>query len=201
MSPSRKLDREKDNGREPRTILRRKRLILCCSLPPILQELEKLEEQLAETKLEIEKYKGQGQSHDTARKKILLELEEKLNKTEEREAQYEVKYQRTMKAIGHIKQVVGSTFNKIGGQHVQLGTSSRLPAASSTKEVGSRRDATPEGRKCAHHFGQDYCFNAKVETYLNFHVLEFVFETAAGSSLELCKLAGKRFVGDHILII
>jgi chromosome segregation ATPase len=122
VSPSRKLDREKDNGRERRTILRRKRLFLCYSLAPILQELEKLEEQLAETKLEIEKYKGQGQSHDTARKKILLELEEKLNKTEEREAQYEVKYQRTMKAIGHIKQVVGSTFNKIGGQQTRCDT-------------------------------------------------------------------------------
>ncbi|GAQ83044.1 hypothetical protein KFL_001330270 [Klebsormidium nitens] len=78
------------------------------------QELEKLEEQLADTRLEIEKYKGQGASHDSARKKILLELEERLNRTEEREAQYEVRFQKTMKAIAHIKQVVTSTFNKIG---------------------------------------------------------------------------------------
>jgi hypothetical protein len=138
-----------------------------------LQELEKLEEQLAETKLEIEKYKGQGQSHDTARKKILLELEEKLNKTEEREAQYEVKYQRTMKAIGHIKQVVGSTFNKIGGQH--------------------RRDATP--------VRSTLLFQCEGLRVPEFPCLEFVFETGDGSSLELCQLAEKRFAGDQFLIL
>merc|ERR1719407_324333 len=45
-------------------------------------ECEKLEEQIAEIKSEIEKYKGQGLNTDNQRKKILKDLKERLQRTE-----------------------------------------------------------------------------------------------------------------------
>lgn len=45
-------------------------------------EIERLELMIAETKTSIEKYKGQGVSTDTQRKKILRGLEEQLSITE-----------------------------------------------------------------------------------------------------------------------
>jgi hypothetical protein len=56
-------------------------------------EMEKLEEQISEVKNEIEKYKGQGIHTDSERKKLLVELEGKLTKTEGKANQYEEKYQ------------------------------------------------------------------------------------------------------------
>ena len=45
-------------------------------------ECEKLEEQIADIRSEIEKYKGQGLNTDNQRKKILKDLEERLARTE-----------------------------------------------------------------------------------------------------------------------
>lgn len=45
-------------------------------------EIERLELMIAETKNSIEKYKGQGVSTDTQRKKVLRGLEEQLSITE-----------------------------------------------------------------------------------------------------------------------
>lgn len=49
-----------------------------------LSEIERLELMIAETKNSIEKYKGQGVSTDTQRKKVLRGLEEQLFITEVR---------------------------------------------------------------------------------------------------------------------
>eukprot|EP00735_Rhodelphis_limneticus_P012117 TRINITY_DN5307_c0_g1::TRINITY_DN5307_c0_g1_i1::g.24206::m.24206 TRINITY_DN5307_c0_g1::TRINITY_DN5307_c0_g1_i1::g.24206 ORF type:complete len:413 (+),score=175.76,sp/A8JF70/ODA1_CHLRE/47.31/1e-109,Sec8_exocyst/PF04048.9/1.4,Sec8_exocyst/PF04048.9/21,Sec8_exocyst/PF04048.9/0.064,SpoIIIAH/PF12685.2/0.0087,SpoIIIAH/PF12685.2/1.5e+04,SpoIIIAH/PF12685.2/1.3e+03,DUF948/PF06103.6/1.4e+03,DUF948/PF06103.6/12,DUF948/PF06103.6/4.7,APG6/PF04111.7/9.1,APG6/PF04111.7/0.08,Mitovir_RNA_pol/PF05919.6/0.16,Mitov len=78
------------------------------------QEIEKLDEQIAEIKGEIEKYKGQGVSTDNQRKKILKELEDKLQTTEAKAEQYEHKYNQAMKTINALKNGIWSIFNKIG---------------------------------------------------------------------------------------
>ena len=50
--------------------------------PPRRSEIERLELMIAEAKNSIEKYKGQGVSTDTQRKKVLRGLEEQLAATE-----------------------------------------------------------------------------------------------------------------------
>mmetsp|Transcript_29376 Transcript_29376/g.46099 ORF Transcript_29376/g.46099 Transcript_29376/m.46099 type:complete len:561 (-) Transcript_29376:97-1779(-) len=77
-------------------------------------EVEKLEEQIAETRKEIEKYRGQGQSTDNQRKKILQDLEEKLSKTETKAGQYESRALKTMSTVNLLKQGIQMTFDKVG---------------------------------------------------------------------------------------
>merc|ERR1711988_981036 len=77
-------------------------------------ECEKLEEQIADIKSEIEKYKGQGLNTDNQRKKILKELEDRLSKTEAKAEQYEKKYEAAMKTVNALKLGIQSIFNKIG---------------------------------------------------------------------------------------
>ena len=77
-------------------------------------ECEKLEEQIADIKSEIEKYKGQGLNTDNQRKKILKDLEERLAKTEAKAEQYEKKYEAAMKTVNALKVGIQSIFNKIG---------------------------------------------------------------------------------------
>ena len=45
-------------------------------------EVESLEEKIAATRKEIEQYRGQGKSVDSAKKQVLVDLEEKLATTE-----------------------------------------------------------------------------------------------------------------------
>ena len=77
-------------------------------------ECEKLEEQIAEIRSEIEKYKGQGLNTDNQRKKILKDLEERLARTEAKAEQYEKKYEAAMKTVNALKQGIASIFKKIG---------------------------------------------------------------------------------------
>jgi len=77
-------------------------------------ECEKLEEQIADIKSEIEKYKGQGLNTDNQRKKILKDLEERLQRTEAKAEQYEKKYEAAMKTVNALKVGIQSIFNKIG---------------------------------------------------------------------------------------
>mmetsp|Transcript_15605 Transcript_15605/g.39598 ORF Transcript_15605/g.39598 Transcript_15605/m.39598 type:complete len:80 (+) Transcript_15605:1660-1899(+) len=67
-------------------------------------EVEKLEEQNAELRVEIEKYKGQGGNTENQRKKLLKDLEDKLAKTEAKAAQYEEK---ALKATKTVESLVG----------------------------------------------------------------------------------------------
>lgn len=78
------------------------------------QEIAKLEEQIAEVKGEIERYKGQGASTDSQRKKILRELEERLAKTEAKAEAYEGKYTTAMKTVNALRAGIYSIFTKIG---------------------------------------------------------------------------------------
>jgi chromosome segregation ATPase len=77
-------------------------------------ECEKLEEQIADIKAEIEKYKGQGLNTDNQRKKILKDLEDRLQRTEAKAEQYEKKYEAAMKTVNALKVGIQSIFNKIG---------------------------------------------------------------------------------------
>ena len=77
-------------------------------------ECEKLEEQIADIKGEMEKYKGQGLNTDNQRKKILKDLEERLARTEAKAEQYEKKYDAAMKTVNALKVGIQSIFNKIG---------------------------------------------------------------------------------------
>jgi uncharacterized coiled-coil DUF342 family protein len=78
------------------------------------QEIEKLEEQISDIKQEIEKYKGQGVNTDNQRKKILKDLEDRLNKTESKADMYEQKYQAAMKTVNALKDGIWKIYNKIG---------------------------------------------------------------------------------------
>jgi chromosome segregation ATPase len=77
-------------------------------------DIERLEEQIAEIKGEIEKYKGQGVNTENQRKKILKDLEDKLQKTEAKSHQYDEKYQAAQKTVNALKVGIQSIFHKIG---------------------------------------------------------------------------------------
>lgn len=77
-------------------------------------DIEKLEGQISEIKAEIEKYKGQGMNTENQRKKILKDLEDKLEKTEAKSKQYDEKYQAAQKTVNALKEGIQSIFIKIG---------------------------------------------------------------------------------------
>ena len=78
-------------------------------------DIEATELAIAETKLETEKFKGQGVSTDTQRKRVLKELEEKLEKTTTAADAYERKHQAASKTIGQLKTGIHSIFSRLGG--------------------------------------------------------------------------------------
>jgi coiled-coil domain-containing protein 63/114 len=77
-------------------------------------DIEKLEMQISDTKIEIEKYKGQGVSTDTQRKQILRNLEDKLERTELKTKEYNKSYEDAMGTINHLKTGIHSIFSRIG---------------------------------------------------------------------------------------
>ncbi|GMH50060.1 hypothetical protein TrRE_jg8223, partial [Triparma retinervis] len=77
-------------------------------------DIEKLEMQISDTKIEIEKYKGQGVSTDTQRKQILRNLEDKLERTEHKTKEYNKSYEDAMGTINHLKTGIHSIFSRIG---------------------------------------------------------------------------------------
>ncbi|CAM9405843.1 unnamed protein product [Ascophyllum nodosum] len=77
-------------------------------------EIERMEVMIADAKTSIDRYKGQGLSTDTQRKKVLRGLEEKLAATEAKADEYECRYQTTMKTINQLKTGIQSIFSRIG---------------------------------------------------------------------------------------
>mmetsp|Transcript_55711 Transcript_55711/g.154330 ORF Transcript_55711/g.154330 Transcript_55711/m.154330 type:complete len:404 (-) Transcript_55711:88-1299(-) len=77
-------------------------------------DIEKLEASVAETKAEIEKYRGAGVNSDNQRKRILKELEQRLEKTTAKSESYDTKYQAAMTHINQLKTSIVTIFNKIG---------------------------------------------------------------------------------------
>lgn len=80
----------------------------------INSEIERLEHSIAEMRSQIEKYRGQGMSTDTMRKKALKELEEKLNRTQRKAEEYEQRQQKASRTILQLKNGIHSIFTRIG---------------------------------------------------------------------------------------
>jgi len=79
-------------------------------------EIEKLEHQIQEVKVEIDKYRGQGANSDNQRKRILRDLEERLERTNAKADNYEQQHQDSMKILNQLKSGIAGLFNKIGCQ-------------------------------------------------------------------------------------
>lgn len=77
-------------------------------------EIEKLESAVSDVHTEIEKYKGQGAQSDNQRKRILRELQERLEKTKNKAESFDSKYQGSMNHINLLKGAIQSIFVKIG---------------------------------------------------------------------------------------
>lgn len=84
-------------------------------------EMDKLKQQIHETKEEINTFKGQGVTTDNQRKKIMHELEERLERTEIRAELYEKNYEETMKTINSLKIGIQNIFERIGCETEGLG--------------------------------------------------------------------------------
>ena len=84
------------------------------SINELNSDIEASELAIAETKLEIEKYKGQGVSTDTQRKKVLRDLEERLARTEAKADEYDLKHQNATKTINQLKTGIHSIFSRLG---------------------------------------------------------------------------------------
>ena len=95
--------------------IEQKNFSLFNSINELNSDIEATELAIAETKLETEKFKGQGVSTDTQRKRVLKELEEKLEKTTAAADAYERKHQAASKTIGQLKTGIHSIFSRLGG--------------------------------------------------------------------------------------
>lgn len=80
----------------------------------INSEIERLEHAIADMRNQIEKFRGQGMSTDTQRKKALRDLEDKLVRTVKKADDYDFRYQRAVKTIAQLKNGIHSIFTRIG---------------------------------------------------------------------------------------
>jgi chromosome segregation ATPase len=80
----------------------------------INSEIERLEHSISNMRNQIEKYRGQGMSSDTQRKKTIRDLEDKLTKTDKKAAEYEARYQIAQRTITQLKNGIQSIFARIG---------------------------------------------------------------------------------------
>ncbi|EGB12807.1 hypothetical protein AURANDRAFT_19380 [Aureococcus anophagefferens] len=94
--------------------IEQKNFSLFNSINELNSDIEASELAIAETKLEIEKYKGQGVSTDTQRKKVLRDLEERLARTEAKADEYDLKHQNATKTINQLKTGIHSIFSRLG---------------------------------------------------------------------------------------
>ena len=76
--------------------------------------MERLEHSISEVKAQIEKFRGQGMSTDTQRKKAVRDLEQKLERTERRIEEYDSRAARSRKQIQHFKNSINSILARIG---------------------------------------------------------------------------------------
>lgn len=78
------------------------------------QDTEKLEEQVAELKTELEKYKGLDTSSGDQRRKLLKDLERRLQRAEGKSESYEQKYKLAYKTVTALKSGIQTIYSKIG---------------------------------------------------------------------------------------
>lgn len=77
-------------------------------------EVEKLEEQIADIKEEIEKYRGETQTAESQRHEALSELEGRLAETQEQAAWYQHKHEASTKRVDQLKEGISSMFEQAG---------------------------------------------------------------------------------------
>lgn len=77
-------------------------------------EMEKLEQQINDIKFEIDKYKNQGSSNENQRKKQMRELEQRLEKTDEKAGEYELKCDNNQILLDSLKEGIEALYIKIG---------------------------------------------------------------------------------------
>eukprot|EP00042_Codosiga_hollandica_P044626 m.444391 g.444391 ORF g.444391 m.444391 type:complete len:632 (+) comp56834_c0_seq2:2057-3952(+) len=77
-------------------------------------EIEMLQEKIAETKADIEKFIRQGEVMDNQRKKVMRELEDQLKGTESQTGTFQDKLQQAELVLDELKAGVESLFGKIG---------------------------------------------------------------------------------------
>lgn len=80
----------------------------------INSEIERLEHSISDMRNQIEKYRGQGMSTDTQRKKTLRDLDEKLSRTDRKAEEYDARYQLAVRTITQLKNGIQSIFTRIG---------------------------------------------------------------------------------------
>jgi chromosome segregation ATPase len=80
----------------------------------INSDIERLEHSISDMRNQIEKFRGQGMSTDTQRKKTLRDLDEKLKRTEIKADEYEERYQQAVRTITQLKNGIHSIFTRIG---------------------------------------------------------------------------------------
>lgn len=74
-------------------------------------EIEALNLQIDEMRLELKKYQGKGIIISDDKRKELKDLEERLSKTELRAEQFELEYQQSIKRVNSIKSRIEALFN------------------------------------------------------------------------------------------
>jgi len=77
-------------------------------------DIERVEEEIGALKQECDNFKNQGGSQESQRRKIVSDLEEKLQKTIARADMYSEKTVQTQKTLGALKAGIQSIFEKIG---------------------------------------------------------------------------------------
>jgi chromosome segregation ATPase len=77
-------------------------------------EIERLEHNISDMRNQIEKYRGQGMSTDTQRRKLAKDLQEKLERTKKQTEEYEVRYQTATRTITQLKNGIHQIFTRIG---------------------------------------------------------------------------------------
>lgn len=80
----------------------------------INSEIERLEHSISDMRSQIEKYRGQGMSSDSQRKKTIRDLEDKLAKTDKKAEEYESRNQVALRTITQLKNGIQSIFTRIG---------------------------------------------------------------------------------------
>ena len=93
----------------------------------INSEIERLEHHISDMRNQIEKYRGQGMSTDTQRKKNLRTLEEKLVKTGKKVEEYDARYQSAKRVLDQLKNGIHSIFTRIGASSNLVTTTTSNP--------------------------------------------------------------------------
>jgi len=77
-------------------------------------EIERLEHSIGDMRSQIERYRGQGMSSDTQRRKLARDLQEKLEKTNKQTEEHETRFQTATRTITQLKNGIHQIFTRIG---------------------------------------------------------------------------------------